>query len=168
MTLNSQSKFLQAALKIVKEPINTFEKQLALESLCLYYERNFINVMLEEFKDSENSTAASAMIFGLFNKSLPNVIEAVEAIVNTAEDDGLKDFKVDKILSGRAKLLIAIYILTADTVASIVFSNLVRICGAGGGGEEMELINNISEAIFINMKHVKTVSHKLPRAVKAV
>lgn len=65
--------------------------------------------------------------------------------------------------------MIAIYILTADTVASIVFSNLVRICGAGGGGgEEMELINNISEAIFINMKHVKTVSHKLPRAVKAV
>lgn len=91
--------------------------------------------MLEQFKDSENYTAASAMIFGLFNKCLPNVIEAVKAIVNTAEDNDLKDLKVDKILSGRAKLLIAIYILQADTVASIVFSNLVRITGGGGGGD---------------------------------
>lgn len=32
MTLDSQSKFLHAALKIVREPVsNTFEKQLALE-----------------------------------------------------------------------------------------------------------------------------------------
>ena len=164
---DTQSKFLLAAFKIVKDMgSDTFERQLALELLCLHYERNFINEMLKD--SNTNNPASVGMVFGLFNKCLPNIIEAINALVKKAEANQLKDLKVGNVLSGRAKLLIAIYILGADTVASIVFSNLVRISGSSGGAEEMELINNISEAIFIYMKHVKKVSHKLPKAVKAI
>jgi hypothetical protein len=113
-------------------------------------------------------TGASSMIFGLFNKCLPNIIEGVKVIVKKAEDSKLVDLDNRKVLSGKAKLLMALYVLGAETVASIAFSNLVRISGNAGGGEEMDLINKISEAIFVNMKHVKKIPHKLPKAVKAI
>jgi len=41
-----------------------------------------------------------------------------------------------------------------------VFSNLVRISGPGGA-EEMDLINKISEAIFITLKHKRKIAKKI-------
>ena len=41
-----------------------------------------------------------------------------------------------------------------------MFSNLVRISGPGGA-EEMDLINKISEAIFITLKYKKKIEQKL-------
>ena len=141
-------------------------RQLGLELLSLHYERNFIWEMLKDL-NTDNATGASAMMFGLFNKCLPTLIEAVKAILKKAEAARLDDLKSDKILSGRAKLLMALYILGPDIVASIVFSNLVRISGPGGA-EEMDLINKISEAIFITLKHKRKIVKKLPKAVKAL
>jgi hypothetical protein len=162
--LNTQSSFFIAAMQIVKAKDDTLIKQIALELLSLHYERNFIWEMLKDL-NANMSNAASGMIFGLFNKCLPNLIEAVKAILMMAEDARLIDLKVGNVLSGRVKLLMALYILGPETVASIVFSNLVRISGPGGA-EEMDLINKISEAIFITLKYKKKIEQKLPKAVK--
>lgn len=43
----------------------------------------------------------------------------------------------------------ALYILVPETVASIGFSKLVRISVSGGAGEEMDLINQISDAVLL-------------------
>lgn len=166
--LDTQSRFLRAALSIVREGgSDTWERQVALELLSLHYERNFINEMLKDIQDNKMG-GANSMIFGLFNKCLPNIIEAINAIVKNAEANRLADLKVGDVLKARAKLLMALYIIGPETVASIVFSNLVRISGSGGGAEEMDLINRISEAVFINMKHKRKIVHKLPKAVKAI
>ena len=164
--LNTQSSFLIAAMGIVKAEEDTNIRQMGLELLSLYYERNFIGEMLKTL-NTDNATAASGMMFGLFNKCLPNLIEAVKAILKKAEDARLDDLKGGKLLNGRVKLLMALYILGPETVASIVFSNVVRISGPGGA-EEMDLINKISEAIFITIKHKRKIDHKLPKAVKAI
>lgn len=164
--LNTQSSFLIAAMQIVKSREDAEVRQIALELLSLHYERNFIWEMLKG-SNTDNATGATAMMFGLFNKCLPNLIEAVNAILKKAETARLDGLKAGKVLSGRAKFLMALYILGPYTVASIVFSNLVRISGPGGA-EEMDLINKISEAIFITLKHKRKIAKKLPKAVKAI
>ena len=137
---------------------------MALEHLSLHYEKNFIKELLQDL--SKNMQGASSMIYGLFNKCLPNIIEAVKAIVNKAETNQLVDLKGG--LGGRAKMLMALYILGAETVASIAFSNLVRLSGSGGGVEEMDIINRISESIFIHVKHKRKIEGRLPKAVKSI
>lgn len=136
---------------------------MALEHLSLHYEKNFINELLQDL--SKNMQGASSMIYGLFNKCLPNIIEAVKGIVDKAETNRLVDLKG---LGGRAKMLIALYILGPETVASIAFSNLVRLSGSGGGVEEMDIINCISESIFIHVKHKRKIEGRLPKAVKSI
>ena len=68
-------------------------------------------------------------------------------------------------MNGRVKLLLGIYLLGPEHVASIVFSNLVRISGSGGGAEEMNIIQQISEAIFIYMKYQKNPAIHAPKEV---
>lgn len=136
---------------------------MALEHLSLHYEKNFINELLQDL--SKNMQGASSMIYGLFNKCLPNIIEAVKAIVDKAETNQLVDLKG---LGGRAKMLMSIYILGPETVASVAFSNLVRLSGSGGGVEEMDVINRISESIFTHVKHKKKIEGRIPKAVKSI
>jgi DNA-directed RNA polymerase len=164
--LSSQSCFLISAREIVRSREDSLFRQAALEALCLYYERNFIGEMLKDL-NRDNADAPMQMMFGLFNKCLPNIIEAIKAVIIKAEMNGLEELKSGKVLDGRVKLLMALYILGPETVASIVFSHMVRISGPGGG-EEMDLINKISEAIFVTIKHKRKINHKLPKAVKVI
>ena len=166
--LDNRSWFLRAVLSIVKyEGYDTWEKQLAIEMLSLHYESKFISEMLKDMQ-ANGLDKSSGMMYKLFHKSLPTLIEAIQAILTNAEYKGLTDFKGVKDapeLNGRVKLLLAIYLLGADNVASIVFSNLVRISGSGGGAEEMNIIHLISEAIFIHMKHQKKFATPAPKEV---
>ena len=166
--LDTRSWFLRAALSIVNDKdCDTWEKQVALEMLSLHYESKFIEEILKDIQAAKGSTTKGP-VFILFSKCLPYLIKAIQALVDGVEYQGLKDLKLKGDVSGRAKLLMALYILGFETVASIVFSNLVRVCGSAGGIEEMELINQISKVIFINLKYIKKIDRKLPVIVSSI
>ena len=135
--------------------------------LCLHYEKNYINELLRDL--SNNMEGASGMIFGLFNKCLPKLIELISTILKNTEAN-IKSLELDSIekngyVNGRVKLILAIGVLGVETVASIAFSNLVRMSGHEGGVEEMDIINRISDAIFIHMKHKKKMETKVAKGL---
>jgi len=120
--------------------------------------------MLKDIQ-SKNLHKSSNMMYRIFYKCLPSIIKSIEAIVENEESKKLEDLQKEG-LSGRGKLLLSIYLMGPETVASIVFSNLTRIVGAEGAGEEMYLINKISDAILINLKYRGNIHKKLPVIVK--
>ena len=61
---------------------------------------------------------------------------------------------------------VIIHILDPVTVASVVFTNVVRVTGAGGGMDEMTIINNVCDSL---LPHLKLPGASLPpRRVRAI
>lgn len=62
-----------------------------------------------------------------------------------------------------------IHILEPVTVASIVFTNFVKVCGRSGGVEEMELINQVIESVQSHLKYIDISSCKnIPKSIQEV
>lgn len=109
--------------------------------------------------------AVAGLVIRLLNKSLPHFVEIIEAF-HLNSKVSLENFKPGDILSVKSKLCIFISILEPMTLASIVFTNVVRLCGVTGGAEEMALINEVIVSLLTHLKFAALSQDKdLPKGI---
>ncbi|UYZ01849.1 hypothetical protein OJ967_27860 (plasmid) [Peribacillus frigoritolerans] len=101
------------------------------------------------------TNAAPALVIRLLNKSLPHFVEVIKAFMDNslAMHKLVKGGKQSQVLTSKVKLVVFTHVLEPVTVASIVFTNFVKICGRSGGVEEMELINQVIESVQSHLKY---------------
>ena len=137
----------------------------------MHYERHFISEILSSIQKGVNH---SGLLIRVLNKSLPHFVEVINAFL-TKSSKLLENFKRGDTISIEAKFNIFIHILDPVTVASVVFTNIVRVSGVAGGMDEMTIINNVSESLLPHFKlgapptelpdHIKTIWHDCGRDI---
>lgn len=134
--------------------------------LSLHYESHFISEILTSIQKGENSS--NGLLVRVLNKSLPHFVEVLKAFL-TKSDKGRVGFKRGDTISSEAKLNIFIHILDPVTVASVVFTNVVRVSGVGGGMDEMTIINNVCDSLLTHLKFARgNRTSKLPKDIQTI
>lgn len=130
--------------------------------LSLHYESHFISEVLTHIQKGENSS--NGLIVRVLNKSLPHFVEVLKAFLGKSEKAlvGRGD-----TISSQGKLNIFIHILDPVTVASVVFTNVVRVSGVAGGMDEMTIINNVSESLLAHLKFHPAISD-FPKNIQTI
>lgn len=166
--LETGSWFLKTALSIIQnKEYDTWERQMALEMLSMHYESRFISSILESVGENSDK-GVHGLLIRLLNKSLPHFVDVLDAFINKSIGS-LDEFKSGGAVSVKAKLIVILYILEPVTVASIVFTNMVRVSGSSGGVEELELINHVWDYIQTHLKLTGgVIKHSIPEDVKHV
>lgn len=158
---------MRSALTIIRDKeYNTWERELGLEMLAMHYEALFIREILKAMQEG-NSKVIPGLTVKALNKSLPHFVEVLNAYVENHADllDGIK---VGREIGVKEKLTVFLHILEPVTVASIVFTNIVKLSGNAGGVDEMALINHVFESLHVHLKFAEMGGKNVPDTLKPV
>ncbi len=170
-SLIDNSSFMISAYKILdNDMLLCTEKQVCLEILSLYHEINFVKEVISNMIDElasrssiESSSGAysssSIQIFvKLFSKSYGYLQKRLNTIMenyNIIQDPVYKKLVKAGLLSGKAKLVVILYLLGVERVSNIAFNVVVYLTGQSGGVVEMDIITMICSRLVNHVKSIK-------------
>ena len=100
------------------------------------------------------------------NKSLPKLINRIIALQKSIKIRKIiqqikRDPAYNSEIHPQIKLHHAIKSLTPQTVASLVFSQVIQVCGSTGGTPQINIINKIATTIIRHIKIINRNKHKI-------
>lgn len=134
--------------------------------LSMHYESWFIREILKSMQEGD-SKVIPGLTVKVLNKSLPHFIEVLNAFLDN-HSKSLDDVKVCSDINVKGKLTIILHMLGAVAVASIVFTNVVRLSGSSGGAEEMTLINHVFDSLHTHFRFAVLKGENIPKALQPI
>ncbi len=133
---------------------------------AMHYEIWFIREILKAMQEG-NTKVISGLTAKVLNKSLPHFVEVINAFFDN-HSKSVYDIKASSDVSIKAKLIVILHILGSVSVASIVFTNVVRLSGNSGGVEEMTLINHVVENLHTHFRFAALSDDNIPNAIRPI